>query len=143
MGPESDGAKDDPIGWRPGEGRESGVGLAFRAGIQNTQVDTLRAHRFLHLPDDALGGRLVRLHEQGDHPRLRNQLQQQLEMQLYVRDPLEEEWTFEPSNNFRVDFGFWTGETLIAIEIDGSEPSGYARDVRRDRLLRRAEVDVI
>jgi hypothetical protein len=67
------------------------------------------------------------------------------QMQLYVEDPLEDDWsaTYEPSNNFRVDFGFWTGESLIAIEIDGSEPSGYARDVRRDRLLRRAEVDVI
>jgi hypothetical protein len=28
------------------------------------------------------------------------------EMQLYVADPLEEDWSFEPTNNFRVDFGF-------------------------------------
>jgi hypothetical protein len=33
---------------------------------------------------------------------------------------------YEPSNNFRVDFGFWTGTQLIAIEIDGNEPEGYA-----------------
>lgn len=65
------------------------------------------------------------------------------EMQLYVEDPLEDGWTYEPSNNFRVDFGFWTGERLIAVEIDGNEPSGYARDIRRDRLLRRADIDVI
>jgi hypothetical protein len=67
------------------------------------------------------------------------------QMQLYVHDPLEDDWSdrFEPSNNFRVDFGFWTGTRLIAVEIDGNEPSGYARDIRRDRLLRRAEVDVI
>jgi very-short-patch-repair endonuclease len=32
---------------------------------------------------------------------------------------------------------------LIAVEIDGAEPAGYARDIRRDRLLRRAGVDVI
>ena len=31
------------------------------------------------------------------------------EMQLYVEDPLEDDWlNFEPTNNFRVDFGFWT-----------------------------------
>jgi hypothetical protein len=67
------------------------------------------------------------------------------QMQLYVHDPLEDDWSgrLEPSNNFRVDFGFWTGAQLIAVEIDGNEPSGYARDIRRDRLLRRAEVDVI
>ena len=67
------------------------------------------------------------------------------QMQLYVHDPLEDDWsgTYEPSNNFRVDFGFWTGTKLIAVEIDGNEPQGYARDIRRDRLLRRANVDVV
>jgi len=46
----------------------------------------------------------------------------------------------------RAIFGWisvWTGNRLIAIEIDGNEPGGYARDIRRDRLLRRADVDVI
>jgi hypothetical protein len=65
------------------------------------------------------------------------------EMQLYVRDPLASEITYHPENNFRVDYGFWDGKQLIAVEIDGAEPEGYARDVRRDRLLRRAGVDVI
>jgi hypothetical protein len=65
------------------------------------------------------------------------------EMQVYVHDPLADQWSFEPNNNFRVDFGFWTGEKLIAIEIDGGEPEGYARDVRRDRMLRRADIDVV
>jgi len=66
------------------------------------------------------------------------------QMQLYVHDVLDDsQWTFEPNNNFRVDFGFWTGTKLIAVEIDGNEPEGYARDIRRDRLLRRAEVDVV
>lgn len=65
-------------------------------------------------------------------------------MQLYVHDVLDVgRWSFEPNNNFRVDFGFWTGSKLIAVEIDGNEPEGYARDVRRDRLLRRADVDVV
>ncbi len=65
------------------------------------------------------------------------------EMQLYVQDPLDEMPTFDPQTNFRVDFGFWTGEQLVAIEIDGAKPQDYARDLRRDRLLRRAGVDVI
>jgi hypothetical protein len=65
------------------------------------------------------------------------------ELQLYVQDPLAETKTYHPDNNFRVDYGFWNGEKLIAVEIDGADPEGYARDVRRDRLLRRAGVDVI
>ncbi len=65
------------------------------------------------------------------------------ELQLYVQDPLAETKSYQPDNNFRVDYGFWNGEKLIAVEIDGAEPAGYARDIRRDRLLRRAGVDVI
>lgn len=65
------------------------------------------------------------------------------EMQLYVQDPLASVESYEPQNNFRVDFGFWDGERLTAVEIDGAEPEGHARDVRRDRMLRRAGVDVI
>ncbi len=65
------------------------------------------------------------------------------ELQLYVQDPLAETKTYQPDNNFRVDYGFWNGEKLIAIDIDGAEPAGYAKDIRRDRLLRRAGVDVI
>jgi hypothetical protein len=65
------------------------------------------------------------------------------ELQLYVQDPLVETKTYHPDNNFRVDYGFWNGEKLIAVEIDGADPEGYARDIRRDRLLRRAGVDVI
>jgi hypothetical protein len=64
------------------------------------------------------------------------------EMQIYVHDPLDKRWSFEPTNNFRVDFGFWDGRRLVAVEIDGNDPGGYASDVRRDRLLRRADVDV-
>jgi hypothetical protein len=65
------------------------------------------------------------------------------EMQLYVQDPLAKVESYEPQNNFRVDFGFWDGERLTAVEIDGAEPAGYAKDIRRDRMLRRAGVDVI
>jgi hypothetical protein len=65
------------------------------------------------------------------------------ELQLYVNDPLAATRSYEPNNNFRVDYGFWDGNQLIAVEIDGAEPAGYAKDIRRDRLLRRAGVDVI
>jgi hypothetical protein len=65
------------------------------------------------------------------------------ELQLYVQDPLSDNYSYHPDNNFRVDYGFWDGQKLIAVEIDGAEPQGYARDIRRDRLLRRAGVDVI
>jgi hypothetical protein len=65
------------------------------------------------------------------------------ELQLYVQDPLSEKVSYQPNNNFRVDYGFWDGEKLIAVEIDGAEPAGYAKDIRRDRLLKRAGVEVI
>ena len=66
------------------------------------------------------------------------------EMQIYVADPLDDDgFGYEPKNNFRVDYGFWNGKQLVAVEIDGAEPAGYARDIRRDRMLRRAGVDVI
>jgi hypothetical protein len=58
-------------------------------------------------------------------------------MQIYVANPLADSASWEPSNNFRVDYGFWNGQQLI-VEIDGVEPAGYARDIRRDRMLRRA-----
>jgi hypothetical protein len=61
---------------------------------------------------------------------------------FYCHDPLEPH-TFIPENAFRVDFAFWSGEKFYAVEIDGNEPEGYAADVRRDRLLRRAGIDVI
>jgi hypothetical protein len=77
--PEANAAKDESIGLHLDEGRESGVDLAFRAGLQNTEVYARRARSFLHMFDDSLGARFIRLHEQGDHPSLRNQLQQQFE----------------------------------------------------------------
>ena len=61
------------------EGRESGVDLAFGAGLQDMELHPLCARRFLHVSDDALGLRIVRVHQQGDHPGLGNQLGKQLE----------------------------------------------------------------
>jgi hypothetical protein len=70
------------------------------------------------------------------------------EMQIYVHDPLRSDLNFEPDNNFRVDFGFWNGTNLIAIEIDGLPPPDrikdeYVRDKQRDRMLRRADIDLV
>lgn len=73
---------------------------------------------------------------------------------LYLEDPLLTDRSYEkiraqlyrptpPDYMVKVDFAFWTGEKLVAVEIDGSEPQGYENDVRRDRRLRRAGVDVI
>lgn len=61
---------------------------------------------------------------------------------FYCHDPLEPRKCI-PENAFRVDFAFWSRQKFYAIEIDGNEPEGYASDVRRDRLLRRAGIDVI
>lgn len=65
------------------------------------------------------------------------------QVQIYCEDPLSWDGDLTPENNFRVDFAFWTGKRLVAVEIDGNEPGGYANDVRRDRLLRRAGIDLI
>jgi len=70
------------------------------------------------------------------------------EMQIYVHDPLTSEMNFEPDNNFRVDFGFWNGRNIIAVEIDGMPPPDkfkqeYIRDKQRDRMLRRANIDLV
>jgi hypothetical protein len=50
--------------------------------------------------------------------------------------------------NVRVDYGFWNGEKLTAIEIDGAPPPiGFAEEVAKDRVrerrLRMQEVDVL
>ena len=60
------------------EGCERGVDLAFAAGLQDTELHPLRARCFLHVSHDTLGVRIVRVHEQGDHVGLGNQLGQQL-----------------------------------------------------------------
>jgi hypothetical protein len=65
------------------------------------------------------------------------------EMQIYVHDPLGTNNAAPPDCNFRFDYGFWDGNQLIAVEIDGADPAGYARDIRRDRLLRRAGIEPI
>ncbi len=61
---------------------------------------------------------------------------------LYLADPLEG-YSFVPANMVKVDFAFWTGKNIVAIEVDGGSHIGSEAHVRKDRLLRRAGVDVI
>ena len=69
---------DERAGMQLDEGGEGGVDLAFGAGLQDMELHPLRARRFLHVSHHALGIRIVRVHEQGDHPGLGNQLGKQL-----------------------------------------------------------------
>ena len=62
-----------------GEGREGGIDLAFGAGLQDRELHPRCARRRLHLSDNALGNRNVRVHEQGDDRSLGNHLEQQLQ----------------------------------------------------------------
>jgi hypothetical protein len=61
------------------KGCEGGVDLAFGAGLQDMELHSLRARRFLHVSHRPFGIRIVWVHQQGDHPSLGNQLGKQLE----------------------------------------------------------------
>ena len=73
------GADDERAGMQLDEGREGGVDLAFGAGLQDMELQPLRARRLLHVSHRCARHRIVRVHEQGDHLGLGNQLGQQLE----------------------------------------------------------------
>ncbi len=62
---------------------------------------------------------------------------------LYMQDPLSDTYSFEPQRMVRVDFAFWTGKQLVAVEIDGASHVGSPDHVKRDRMLQRAGVHVI
>ena len=72
-------ADNKPAGMKFGEGREGGIDLAFGAGLQDRELELLRAHSFLDVSYCKLDIRTVRVHQQGDHLGLGNQLGQQLE----------------------------------------------------------------
>ena len=72
-----------------GEGGEGGVDLAFGAGLQDMELHPLRLCRFLHVSHHVLDKRNVRVHEQGDHLGLGNQLGKQLKP-LWVQIGSEE-----------------------------------------------------
>ena len=62
---------------------------------------------------------------------------------LYCEDPLVEGATFVPERMFKVDFLFWSGKQLIAVEIDGSSHIGSETHIIKDRLLQRSGVHVV
>lgn len=62
---------------------------------------------------------------------------------LYLEDPLDDTYTFAPQNMFKVDYVFWTGIQLVAVEIDGTSHIGSEAHIRKDRLLQRAGVKTI
>src|ERR1700730_7842357 len=63
VGEERVTADDEPTGMLWDERRESGVTLAFGAAHQDRELYPLRARRFLHVSNDALGNRVVRVHQ--------------------------------------------------------------------------------
>jgi hypothetical protein len=62
---------------------------------------------------------------------------------FYLSDSLEKGYSFAPKNMVKVDFGFWTGMELLAVEIDGASHIGSEPHIRKDRLLQRAGIRVI
>lgn len=63
---------------------------------------------------------------------------------LYVENPLNRsQFNLRPENMFMVDFAFWTGEHLVAVEVDGGSHIGSPDHVRKDRMLQRAGVQVV
>lgn len=64
------------------------------------------------------------------------------QVHLYVEDPLKEELSFIPPKMFMIDFAFWTGEKIVAVEIDGSSHVGSEEHIQKDRMLQRAGISV-
>lgn len=62
---------------------------------------------------------------------------------LYVDDPFAESQSYSPNRMLRVDFAFWTGKKIVAVEIDGSSHIGSLKHIEKDRLLLRSGIEVI
>jgi len=74
------GPDDERTGLQLDEGGQTGLDLAFGPGLQDIELQPLRASGFLHIFNHGLGNnRIVRVHQQGDYAGLRNQLGQQIE----------------------------------------------------------------
>ena len=78
-----------------------------------------------------------------DHPAWRHLCLLPLpQAHLYCIDPLSRHFSYTPDNMFKVDFAFWTGSKLVAVEIDGRSHIGDETHIRKDRMLRGAGVDI-
>lgn len=62
---------------------------------------------------------------------------------LYQSNPLDDQFSFAPSRMMKVDFAFWTGTRLVAVEIDGGSHIGSESHIEKDRLLQRSGVHVV
>lgn len=61
---------------------------------------------------------------------------------LYSNDPLRENYSFVPDRMVKIDFAFWTGTEILAVEIDGSSHVGSESHVQKDRMLQRVGIPV-
>ena len=62
---------------------------------------------------------------------------------LYQSNPLDDQFAFAPNRMMKVDFAFWTGKRLVAVEIDGGSHIGSESHIEKDRLLQRSGVHVV
>lgn len=62
---------------------------------------------------------------------------------LYLDDPLDDSYSYAPENMVKVDFVFWTGRNIVAVEIDGPSHAGSERHITKDRMLMRAGVTTV
>lgn len=62
---------------------------------------------------------------------------------LYLEDPLDDRPSSSPRSMVKVDFAFWDGRRVIAVEVDGGSHIGSEAHIRKDRLLGRAGVYTI
>jgi hypothetical protein len=62
---------------------------------------------------------------------------------LYLEDPFGDRFQFLPEKMVKVDFAFWTGTEIVAVEIDGPSHIGSPNHVTKDRALVRAGVHVV
>lgn len=62
---------------------------------------------------------------------------------LYQSDPFVDTFSFAPNRMMKVDFAFWTGKRLVAVEIDGGSHVGSEKHIEKDRMLQRAGVHVV
>lgn len=60
---------------------------------------------------------------------------------LYLWDPLDHA-SFTPPYMVKIDFAYWTGEKIIAVEIDSSNQVSSEK-LQRDRRLQRSRVSVV
>jgi hypothetical protein len=118
--------------------------------ISNCEVQTAHEKKFLSLYFDYILGMVI-FEEDGLRHTYRdiNWLFWALiplpQAHLYARDPFVP-WhrqSYHPERMFKVDFAFWTGTRLVAVEIDGGSHIGNPNHVIKDRMLSRAGVLVV